>query len=294
MPSLSLDQKNQLFLCRSRVLGNSRSTHSLYFPTVQTSTANIMSWSPADLPLPAVLDPVLEYVKSHLPPPLYDLLLAFLSHILALLTAFVALVSPLLSTNPWEWDPQTVLPPLISLLAAYLALVSLYRTTAWAIRTSMWFVKWGAILAILMGGTGWIIGASKAVMSPGANGVLSGIRDVVLDTINVGSATGSRRSRTRRKGSQSPPKPWESFDRHRAWRERQQGPQETDQQGDALKYVADIVDAAGRAAGGTAWWEVVKSVVDGAGKSGEGEEGKGSRTRQGKTTSATGKSTRPR
>jgi hypothetical protein len=247
-----------------------------------------MAWSPA------FVDPVLEYLRSTLPPPIYNLLLTFLAHSLALLTAFTALFSSLLSTNPWQWDAQTVLPPLISLLAAYLALVSVYRTTTWAIRTSVWFVKWAAIVAVLMGGAGWIVNASNALMSPGAAGLIPGLRDMVMDMVNGqgrGSTGRSRRSRTNRKApQQSRPKPWDSFERHQEWRE-QQG---ADQQGDALKYVADVVDAASRAVGGSAWWQVVKSVVDGTRKEAEDPIGKGTRTRRGKTAAATGKSTRPR
>src|SRR6267154_831419 len=97
----------------------------------------------ADITLPAFLDPLLDFFAEQLPPPLYSFLISLLSHSLALFTALVSLISSLVSSKPWEWDAQTIIPPLITFLAAYLALVSLYRTTSWMVRTSFWFIKWG-------------------------------------------------------------------------------------------------------------------------------------------------------
>ncbi|KIN96186.1 hypothetical protein M404DRAFT_67400, partial [Pisolithus tinctorius Marx 270] len=101
------------------------------------------------------LDPLLDFLSDQLPPPLYTFLLSFLSHIITLLTALISLIQSLIAAKPWEWDPQTIIPPLISILAAYLALHSLYRTTGWIFRTVLWFVKWGTILAAVSAGMGW-------------------------------------------------------------------------------------------------------------------------------------------
>ncbi|EEB98901.1 hypothetical protein MPER_01509 [Moniliophthora perniciosa FA553] len=123
--------------------------------------------TPADIPLPAFLDPLLDYLSDNLPPPIYSFIITFASHSLALISALSSLFSTLLRTNPSQWDAQTILPPLIAFLTAYLALVSVYRTTTWMVRTSFWFIKWGTILAVLFGGMGWIMGSGgNAVGGP--------------------------------------------------------------------------------------------------------------------------------
>src|SRR5882762_8101257 len=117
---------------------------------------------PADIPLPAFLDPLLDYLSSRLPPPLFSFLLSLLSHALALFTSLLNLIFTVVSTKPADWDAQTLLPPLITLLAAYLALVSIYRTTSWMVRTTVWMMKWGAILSALAAGAGWMMGNQYA------------------------------------------------------------------------------------------------------------------------------------
>lgn len=116
------------------------------------------AFNPSDFTLPAFLDPVLDFLADHLPPPLYEFLLSLLSHTLALFSALISLIINLVRARPWEWDAQIILPPLITVLASYLALVSFYRTTSWMVRTGVWFVKWGTIIGALAAGAGYFMG----------------------------------------------------------------------------------------------------------------------------------------
>src|SRR5882762_7233008 len=133
---------------------------------------------PSSISLPAIIDPILSYLSSILPPPLYSFLLTFLAHSLALFTSLISLGYTLLSSRPWEWDAQTVIPPLITFLAAYLALVSLYRTTSWMFQTGMWVMKWGTILGALIAGAGWVAvqtgaGGAGGIGQAGGGGMMS-------------------------------------------------------------------------------------------------------------------------
>jgi len=69
---------------------------------------------------------------------------------------------------------------LITLLAAYLALVSIYRTTSWMVRTTVWMMKWGAILSALAAGAGWMMGNQYA----GGNNVGRGQGGGIMPNIN--------------------------------------------------------------------------------------------------------------
>ncbi len=57
------------------------------------------------------LEPILSFLKEQLPPPVYSFIISMLSHCLAFCTAFYTLVGGLASTNPLQWNAQTVLPP---------------------------------------------------------------------------------------------------------------------------------------------------------------------------------------
>src|SRR5882762_10277449 len=144
---------------------------------------------PSSISLPAIIDPILSYLSSVLPPPLYSFLLTLLAHSLALFTSLISLGYTLLSSRPWEWDAQTVIPPLITFLAAYLALVSLYRTTSWMFHIGVWVMKWGTIVGALVAGAGWV--AAQAGGMGGGNGIglgqggmMSFLGSLILDTIN--------------------------------------------------------------------------------------------------------------
>jgi hypothetical protein len=222
--------------------------------------------TPADIPLPEIIDPILSFLSSNLPPPVYSFLFSFLSHSLALVASLLTLLGALLSTKPWEWDAQTVLPPVISIFAAYVALLSLYRTTSWMIRVGVWFVKWGAILAVLVAGVGWYSANINGVAIPGTGGIVSGLGGLLVDMLNVNGGQPPRskpstRSRTKssRERTEGKPKPWHSFEQHRGWQQEAAA----GEGGDVQNIIGEIVGAAGRVVKESGWWEVAKGVVEG-------------------------------
>ena len=68
------------------------------------------------------LDPLFSYLSSVLPGPVYSIVESLITHSLALLSALFNFVTTVASAQ--NWDAQKILPPLITLLAAYLALLS--------------------------------------------------------------------------------------------------------------------------------------------------------------------------
>lgn len=220
---------------------------------------------PGDIPLPAFLDPLLGFLADQLPPPLYSFLLSFLAHSLALFTALISLISSLIASKPWQWDAQTIIPPLISVLAAYLALVSLYRTTSWMVRTSIWFIKWGTILGALTAGMGWYMGQNAGV---GNASIVSSLGGFIWDVLNgqaqstpsTQRSSRSPRTRTQHK-SNDRPKSWESFEKHKQWQyQERDGNQDGN---DAQKIMANIAKAANRLLVEGGWWDVARGIFDG-------------------------------
>src|ERR1700722_7392313 len=179
-----------------------------------------------------------------------DYIDSFLYNLIALFTS----ISSLISTNPSEWDAQTLLPPLITFLTAYLALISLYRTTSWMIRTSLWFIKWGTIISIIIASLGWLLGTANSIGFPGAPWIVSSLNRYLIRQQNTAAPS---RASSRRRRVNPKPKPWDSFERHRKWRQKEQ------ENGDALKVIDDIIGATGQALKQSRWWEVLKGVVDG-------------------------------
>lgn len=204
----------------------------------------------SDIPLPAVLGPLLDYLDEHLPPELYSFITSFLSHSLTLLTAFISLLSSLLASKPWEWGAQTIIPPLISFLAAYLALVSLYRTTSWIFRTAFWFIKWGMIFAVLAAGAGWYMGNHDV---NGGRDVVSSLGAVLLSVLNGGAHSPETTARTSKRRT----KPWESFENR--WQYREDSPTPT-RDNDAQRIMSDIVKTANRILMEGGWWAAAKGV----------------------------------
>ncbi|KIK27645.1 hypothetical protein PISMIDRAFT_674543 [Pisolithus microcarpus 441] len=198
-----------------------------------------------DSPLPPFLDPLLDFLSDQLPPPLYTFLLSFLSHTITLLTSLISLVQSLIAAKPWEWDPQAIIPPLISILAAYLALYSLYRTTGWMFRTVFWFVKWGTILAALSAGVGWYM-ANQNSSGTGNDDLIS----------NLGKAFMNTASQT---GEKVRPKSWDSFDKHRTWQHQKQAGSGAGIS-NAQQIMADIAAAAGRTLMQGNWWDAAKTA----------------------------------
>jgi hypothetical protein len=222
---------------------------------------------PADIPLPAFLDPLLDFLAEQLPPPLYSFLISLFSHALALFTALLSLASSLYSSKPWEWDAQTIIPPLISFLAAYLALVSLYRTTSWMVRTSIWFIKWGTILGALSAGMGWYLGNQNT--GAGSKSIITSLGGFIFDTLNgqgQHTPTSQRSSRTPRtrpqRKSSDRPKSWESFDKHKQWQYQEQNG--NGEGNDAQNVMSNIMKTANRVLAESGWWDVARGVFDGS------------------------------
>jgi hypothetical protein len=215
--------------------------------------------------LPECFDYILLYIYEMLPAPIYSLLINILANSLALFTALQTLVTSLISSNPMRWDAQTVLPPLIGVFAAYLALLSLYRTTSWILRTSIWILKWGTILGALVAGAGWYMG-DRMEGSIGNYGFVSNVGGFVLDVINgqgqnvVGRSKSKSRIRNSHRLSRSPnkkPQIWESFERHRDW-QNQENAAITDEPTNFPQIFNDLVGVASKAVGGSRWWKVVQ------------------------------------
>jgi len=237
-----------------------RKSINYYVTLVIASTARD-SRSSCSMPatLPAFLGPLLSYLSDVLPPPLYSFLIDVLSHCLAFITALLTLLSSFLSIHPSQWDAQTVLPPLITVIAAYLGLIAFYRTTSWMFRTTIWFIKWGTILGVLAAGAGWIAGHFGSSVGP--YGVVSELGRFLFGTItrSVENGSGSSRSRSQRNNagsSHKKPKSWESFQRHREWRsqKRREG---RAQDPDARELMNDIFNAAGRVLKESGWWGIL-------------------------------------
>ncbi|KAF9451298.1 hypothetical protein P691DRAFT_797015 [Macrolepiota fuliginosa MF-IS2] len=230
---------------------------------------------PAILNLPAIFDPIINYLADTLPPPLYAFTLKLLSHCLVLISALFNLLASLLSRSPLDWDAQTVLPPLIALLAAYWTLVSIYRTTTWVVRTGFWFMKWGIILSALAAGTGWYLGTAQAQDGGLMNtSLVSYISNIALDMMNGRTSgplgdDGTRHTRSRN----TRPKPWESFNRHQEW-QYSEDQAKTNENSDLETLMNSLIGVAGRAFGSDSWWMALKGGADGVGsQTGQDTEG---------------------
>ena len=198
----------------------------------------------ADFPL--FMNPVLEFLSANLPSPLYVLFLKVLSHSLATIIALTNLCEPLLSSS--DWNAQTLLPPIITILAAYLALASLYRTTSWLIRLIFWFMKWGTLLGIFMGGVGYLMGGAigNAVGNQGPIPFLGAyVADFFSNQVSRPRSAGQSKSRSRNTHMKRPAA-WESFERHEEYRRQSEVQHENVQ-----KSIKMIADAAGYVFGRT-------------------------------------------
>jgi hypothetical protein len=83
--------------------------------------------------LPAFLDPVFDWLATKLPPQIVDsVLVPGLTHVYTLGHSLYDVAVYLTSSHPSTWDATKILPPLITLLGAYLAILSFYRTTGWS------------------------------------------------------------------------------------------------------------------------------------------------------------------
>jgi len=245
---------------------------------------------PSDIPLPYFLDPLLSYLSSVLPPPVYQVVFSLLSNLLAILASLLSISSALINSE--SWSLQAVLPPLITMFVAYLAILSIYRTTVWMLRSTLFFIKWSVILAALFAGAGYLIGQQNNGVQVGLAwpaGIITSLGGLMLDALskqNQGQESSQSRSKSNSQSSRSRPnkanpnpnpKSWESWSQHKAWQEGQKQQTEAGQV-DGQKIMADIVGAV-RSSG---WWDMAKSVMDGGSSEKSDKASGGKDKRQGK------------
>jgi hypothetical protein len=166
--------------------------------------------------LPAFLDPAFDWLATKLPPTIVDnVVIPGLAHVFAFGSSLYDVAHNIAAQRPGAWDAEKLLPPVITLLGAYLALLSFYRSTRWLVRTMLWFMKWGTLFGALMGGVGYLagqqgggdaLGGLQAMFASGASGVAKSVGAALWDAINAPGNDAPRQRRTRSR-SQTTAKP---------------------------------------------------------------------------------------
>ncbi|KZV69333.1 hypothetical protein PENSPDRAFT_652414 [Peniophora sp. CONT] len=204
---------------------------------------------PTDIPLPAILDPILDYLYDVLPPGVYDFMIGAAANLLAFGTAAYNVTIYLAGAKPWEWDAQTIIPPLIALLTAYMALLMAWRTISWMVRSTIWVIKWGTILSVLVGGAGYFAGGGAngggVANGPGVNGGVgfAQMAGAVFDMLRGAGrrATAATGDEDGAKPGRARPAAWESFDAHREW-QFEEGAEREGQTNPASEEVQKVID----------------------------------------------------
>jgi len=205
----------------------------------------------------ALSDVLLDFLEDTLPPAIYDTISTLLEY---LLTVFTSLNSgfayflrsaggdPSNGQGGYSEAIQAFLPPVLSVIAIYFAVLSVYHTAASFVRTTVWLVKWGIILGVIAAGTGFFAGrgagdgialqdlnlsnvvrlASQLLPDPSANIERAERR-------RAARAAGNRDARLRRAGQR--PSVFDSFAEHDAWKKNQQLTEDTQE------YVKQIFEA---------------------------------------------------
>ena len=183
-------------------------------------------------------EPYLELLQSVVPPQIYSLITTSLSYTLQLLNTLfnvIAVTSPLSA-------PYTIIPAVLTILCAYLALSSLYRTVMFA----FWFVKWGVILGALFSLAGWVNSGAPVQL-------LANLVPAAMEN----------------KSGSSRPKSWESWSTHDQYKQAQKSQREKDAE-EAQKFIQNVIDTAGdvyQKSGN--WWETAKGVYEEINKQGQ-------------------------
>ncbi|EKM57351.1 uncharacterized protein PHACADRAFT_255060 [Phanerochaete carnosa HHB-10118-sp] len=251
-----------------------------------------------DAVLPELFDPMLDYLADHLPPQLYDTVETLLTHTYSLFSSLFTLARTMISNSPVTWDIQQILPPLITLLAAYLALVSFYRTTSWMIRTAFAFAKWGFIITTLGGFAGYMLANANADGGNGlaqfGNGLLPTLGGVLLGMFNpdaqnnagrnqrAGPTSRPRARTSQRKKGQDRPKASESWDKHREWQYSEQQHHQADggDGANAQQIIGNIIGSAGKVLKDSGIWDKAREAAEGLSKSTKGQSEEGSSKRR--------------
>lgn len=208
------------------------------------------------VPVPSFFEPLLSSIASCLPPPVFNALLTLLAHGMAFLSALIGLGSALISSRPSDWDAQKIIPPLITLLAAYLALASAVRTATWFVRTTAWLVKWGFIMAVLSATVAWVMGGSD-----GAGGIVPNLIAMVWDRSgSQGQDAAAASSRGTRQRSRPRPQAWDSYDQHWEWQFEEQQWNAANPASPAAHVQDFVADALDRARDGS-WLSIARSAL---------------------------------
>jgi hypothetical protein len=224
----------------------------------------------------------LSYLRSHLPPPVYD----FLSGLFVNAYAVYLFVADYL---PEGFIVQRIVPPLLSLLTIYFALTSAYRTALLAVRSAWFILK----LSILVGIIAFFLGGStrQGMLNAlaGSGGTLGTFGDYV-DSMLAPDTAARRRAQSSRKRrpprTDQPPSIFDSFASHRAYAERtkrRQGSSEPAAGASDDPITVDQIVQQVQSAwqeNGRYWWSAVGRM---AGFTEPGEEERQERSRTGRT-----------
>jgi len=109
-------------------------------------------------------DALLDILEDYLPPSIYDTIFTLFEYVLMVFTrlnsGFAYFLRGDSSNNQDGYNEalQALLPPVLSVIAIYFAILSAYHTAASFVRTTVWLVKWGVILGVIAAGTGFFAG----------------------------------------------------------------------------------------------------------------------------------------
>jgi len=115
----------------------------------------------------ALSDAFFDFLEDYLPPAIYDIIFTLLDYLLILFTSLnsgfayflrSAGADPSNGQDGYNEAIQALLPPILSVIAIYFAMLSVYHTAASFVRTTVWLVKWGIILGVIAVGTGFFAG----------------------------------------------------------------------------------------------------------------------------------------
>jgi hypothetical protein len=214
---------------------------------------------PLQIPIPEFLKPLFSYVSSCLPPPVSSAIVILIAHGLAFFNALLGLGTALISSKPSDWDAQRIIPPLITLLAAYLALASAVRTATWVLRTTAWLIKWGVIAAAAAAILAWSLGAGG-----GGGAIVPTLIAMVSDMLNgrwKDAAAGGSHSTYQR--SKPRPHAWDSFGQHWEYQFEEEQWNAANPASSAAQVQQFVADALNRAKDGN-WLSTARGALQNA------------------------------
>lgn len=234
-----------------------------------------------------------DFAQDRLPYAVYDALYTFSGHAYTVFRSVNNVVTWLYKSASGTQQIETlsiqeqILPPLLSIIAIYFGLVTVYRTTASFVRTVVSIVKWFFIISLLAMGAGYF-----AAQGPVDTNVILRVASELFNGQNRVHATGddpaahpgSYGGRTQTQKGNNPkrrPSVFEPFANRQDWKDGQAQAEE------AQKYVKQVVDNAQKVyKDGSTFFDLI------FGRSSNGGDGKESDGR--KTRSQTGEPRRAR